>query len=495
MRVKAAVLLFILILVAACMPATPTQEPAAPPTQPPAQSATITITVPQPGTTVSSPLDLRGSTSLTPFESTLSGRVYDASGQVIGAGPIMVNAPMGQPGEFAGQLAFVVPADGPGRIEVAEISAADGSVLASATVDIVLAAPTVPPGPTSPPHTIVIDAPQPGVTASSPVQVNGAVTVSPFESTLRGRIYDGSGLLVGETPITVDAMMGQPGSFSGQIAYKVRVGGPGRVEIAEISQADGSPIASASVDITLVAPPVSGQIEIPAASARVTLPLHFLARLGQPGEQVMVTLNWQDGTVLSRDFPIVAGEDGSGLLIGSLDWMMEGPPPQPPSQAATLAIHTQDGQLLASQPVTVLSANDPNVQAVTLYFILGETLQPVQRTIPTTEGIGAAALDELLWGPPPNNLAGFETAIPTPDQVLAYAGRGPDWGPRVTLNKLTIVDGLATADFSQEIKAYGGGSLRVKLLREQITQTLLQFPTIRQVVIAVNGQTEGVLEP
>src|SRR6185503_19527001 len=108
---------------------------------------------------------------------------------------------------------------------------------------------------------------------------------------------------------------------------------------------------------------------------------------------------------------------------------------------------------------------------------------------------GTAALNELLWGPAPPNLAGFTTAIPSPEQVLGYPGREPGWGPRVTLRSLTIVDGVATADFSREMKAYGGGSVRVMLIRQQISRTLLQFPTVREVRIAIEGQTEAVLEP
>jgi spore germination protein GerM len=65
----------------------------------------------------------------------------------------------------------------------------------------------------------------------------------------------------------------------------------------------------------------------------------------------------------------------------------------------------------------------------------------------------------------------------------------------VTLRSLTITNGVATADFSRELQAYGGGSLRVMLIRQQISRTLLQFPTVRLVRIAVEGQEEGVLEP
>jgi hypothetical protein len=461
----------------------PANQSAATATTPPRQ---ILIDAPSPGATVSSPLELRGSVSVSPFESTLLWRVYDAAGQVVAQGPIMVDAEMGRPGSFADQITFSVSAGGPGRIELAELSAKDGSVVVSASVDVILTASA---------RQIVINAPAPGAAVFNPANVSGSVTISPFESTLRGRVYDAAGQVVGEGPVMVDAEMGQPGNFAGQIPCTISGGGPGRVEIAEISPKDGSVVVSALVDIFLATSPTLGGIEIPQAGAQAVLPLHILARVGQPGEQASVTLTWQDGTVLNSQLPILTGENGKGLVIGSLDWMTEGPPPQPASQPATLAIRSQDGQLLAQQAVTVLSAGDPNVKTVTLYFLLGEELQATQRHIVKTEAIGTAAMNELLWGPPPNNLAGFGTAIPTPEEVLSYAGRGVDWGPRVRLLKLTIVDGLATADFSKEIQAYGGGSLRVKLLHDQIVMTLLQFSTVREVVIAVEGQTEGVLQP
>ncbi len=119
----------------------------------------------------------------------------------------------------------------------------------------------------------------------------------------------------------------------------------------------------------------------------------------------------------------------------------------------------------------------------------------MQQRIPKTTKIATAALEHLLWGPPSPNLAGFGTEIPTPQQVLAFPGRQSDWGPRVRLLSVTIVDGVATADFSKEMEAYGGGSLRVKLIRDQITQTLKQFSTVQQVIIAVEGETETVLQP
>lgn len=349
--------------------------------------------------------------------------------------------------------------------------------------------------PTAPLRMIALEIPQNGAVVRSPVLVRGRVSVTPFEATLRGRVYDSLGQVVGEGPITMTTEMGQPGDFEGEIPFQVSAESAGRVEVAEVSMEDGSVVVSAVADVVLESQAASLGIEIPAADQTVTLPLHILARVGQPGEQVTASLRWQDGTELTHTFTALRGEDGRGLLVVSLDWQMESQPPQPPSQPAELELRNATGTVLARQPVRVLSHDDPGVSRVTLYFVLGEQLQPVQRTIPKAQAIGTAALQELLWGPPPLNLAGFETAIPMPEEVLSYHARESDWGPRVTLRGLTIVDGVATADFSQELRSYGGGSLRVMLIREQITQTLLQFSTVREVLIAIEGETEAVLEP
>jgi spore germination protein GerM len=55
--------------------------------------------------------------------------------------------------------------------------------------------------------------------------------------------------------------------------------------------------------------------------------------------------------------------------------------------------------------------------------------------------------------------------------------------------------GRNAANFSQELRAYGGGSARVGAISNQIMRTLKHFPTVREVRIAIEGQTEGVLEP
>jgi heat shock protein HslJ len=97
----------------------------------------ITIDSPVEGVQVSSPVAVRGSVTVSPFESTLTYHVVDASGKLLGAGPVMVDAEMGTPGAFSGLLQFEAATPGPGRIEILELSARDGSEMAKATVNVV----------------------------------------------------------------------------------------------------------------------------------------------------------------------------------------------------------------------------------------------------------------------------------------------------------------------------------------------------------------------
>ncbi len=84
------------------------------------------------------------------------------------------------------------------------------------------------------------------------VTFSGKVAAAPFEGTLRVRIYNAQGVMVGQGTVQVNAEMGKPGTFNGAISFdksKVRNGSTGRVEVAAISPRDGSVINSASVYI------------------------------------------------------------------------------------------------------------------------------------------------------------------------------------------------------------------------------------------------------
>ena len=102
------------------------------------------------------------------------------------------------------------------------------------------------------------------------------------------------------------------------------------------------------------------------------------------------------------------------------------------------------------------------------------------RRIPRTQSVARAALEELLKGPTSTEYReGFITSI----------------NSGVKIQSLTIANGTARADFDETLERATGGSCRVAAIRSQITETLKQFSTVRNVVISIDGRTEDILQP
>lgn len=104
----------------------------------------------------------------------------------------------------------------------------------------------------------------------------------------------------------------------------------------------------------------------------------------------------------------------------------------------------------------------------------------VERDIPKTPAVGHAALEELLKGPTDiEKTGGYFTSI----------------NPEVKIQRLTIENGTAKVEFDEQLEFQVGGSCRVAAIRAQIVQTLKQFPTVKNVLISINGRTEDILQP
>ncbi len=104
----------------------------------------------------------------------------------------------------------------------------------------------------------------------------------------------------------------------------------------------------------------------------------------------------------------------------------------------------------------------------------------IDRLITKTESVGTAAITQLLKGPTePEKNQGYFSSI----------------NSDVTLQSLKIDKGIAYADFDAKLNEAVAGSCRVTNIRSQITQTLKQFPTITDVVISINGESEAILQP
>ncbi|MFA5080735.1 MAG: GerMN domain-containing protein [Candidatus Paceibacterota bacterium] len=125
--------------------------------------------------------------------------------------------------------------------------------------------------------------------------------------------------------------------------------------------------------------------------------------------------------------------------------------------------------------VKVYFANDNLDKDVTCSRVF-----PVERDVEKTEAIARTALEELFKGVNEKEEASnYRTAL----------------NLGVKINKLTIVDGVAKVDLSEELDKSVGGSCRVSLIRKQIEETLKQFSNVKSVIISINGDSKYILQP
>ncbi len=114
---------------------------------------------------------------------------------------------------------------------------------------------------------------------------------------------------------------------------------------------------------------------------------------------------------------------------------------------------------------------DPNV-------LNCDRVYPVERVVTKTQAVARAALEEMLAGP---------TALEVEQGYFTAMNDG------VKIQKLNIVNGTALVDFDDTLEAQVGGSCRVTIIRAQIKETLKQFPTVKKVVLTINGRGEDII--
>lgn len=104
----------------------------------------------------------------------------------------------------------------------------------------------------------------------------------------------------------------------------------------------------------------------------------------------------------------------------------------------------------------------------------------VERDIQKTTTPFQPAVLELLKGPnEAEREQGFSTSI---NQDARVQG-------------LKIENGTARVDFNDALQSGVTGSCRINSIRSQISETLKQFPNIKNVVISINGKTPNTIQP
>jgi germination protein M len=112
-----------------------------------------------------------------------------------------------------------------------------------------------------------------------------------------------------------------------------------------------------------------------------------------------------------------------------------------------------------------------------IWFHRGEQLFVATRTAEPTRAVGRTALEALLAGPSDaERLEGIQTQIPDGTELLG----------------LSIDRGIATVDLTSEFES-GGGSASMSMRLAQLVFTLTQFPTVKGVQFALDGEPIDVL--
>ena len=150
-----------------------------------------------------------------------------------------------------------------------------------------------------------------------------------------------------------------------------------------------------------------------------------------------------------------------------------GDEPASPPPATTATTGSTPTETAAETPPTAPAPGQ--FTSFGVFFLRGGQVAPVAWSVPKTEAVAAAALEALFSGPDAEEAAaGVETEIPEGTK----------------LESVNVSGGVATVDVSAEFDALREApSMDASLA--QITFTLTQFPTIRKVWVAVQGEPVG----
>ena len=171
---------------------------------------------------------------------------------------------------------------------------------------------------------------------------------------------------------------------------------------------------------------------------------------------------------MRRMFAMVAVLGIVATACGSDGATDAGPVPGRPETTVTTTTETS-----ATTPATTAAGTTQ----LSVWLARGEKLEPVTRTVPSVPRIGAEAVKALLAGPTAAETRdGFSTAVPKETRFL----------------DLTIdAAGIAKVDLSRDFES-GGGTLGLTMRLAQVTCTVGQFPTVKGVRFALNGELVSV---
>lgn len=345
-------------------PPAPTATPAVPTASTGAGGAQqIVISAPAAGSTVTTPILISGTTSVSPFENNLNYRLFGPDGATLAQGFFTTVGELGQPHTFSGEVPYTLAEQGNGRLEVLEFNQADGSIKAISSVIIVLSpgeapaatatpgpSPTaLPPPPPAAQQQILIDSPPPGTEVGSPVVITGRTVLMPAGNALSYAMRDAAGAVLGSGAFPVTAVAGGSGSFNASLTFNLPPnGGPINLVVFEPGAA-GQPERATATLALQVAPPQAILIDSPPPGTTVGSPVVITGRTARYPFQGNLGYRFLDASGRQLGigtFPVQGAPGGPTSFSASLNFSLP-----PNGGRVTLEIGDQNaatGQVVAT---------------------------------------------------------------------------------------------------------------------------------------------------
>ncbi len=219
-----------------------------------------------------------------------------------------------------------------------------------------------------PRQALVIESPLPGETVASGVEVRGTTSTHPSADGLAYLVYDARGGVIGMGRLAVAGGEGQPGTFAAPVQFIAGAGGPGRIEIVDVHQGDGSALARTAVQVILEAAPLlEGMrqrqptpelvLEAPLSGATVGATVELRGRISvMPFEKnLSYRIYNRAGTVVGEGAMLLEGAfDGPGTFAESI--AITGITAAGPIRIEIVEASVIDGSLIVSTWVEVFFA-------------------------------------------------------------------------------------------------------------------------------------------
>jgi hypothetical protein len=192
-----------------------------------------------------------------------------------------------------------------------------------------------------------------------------------------------------------------------------------------------------------------------------------------------VSLRLRDatGALLQETFTTSVGEMGQHNPYEASLWVTRDPGPQ--ITVEVFEHSANDGSIRSLARRTL--PYDVERVPIQLFFPVGDCtkIQPFRRTVPKSVAMARLLLEALLAGP---------TAEETKRGASGVFPRG------AAIRSVVLRGDELQVDFNERLTNVGG-SCTAQAIRDTVTRTLLQLPSIKRVRISARGNVEQALQP